>query len=554
MSPSRARALIFLTLSASLAVYLLGNSRVGLWDRDEPRYAQSSRQMLQTGDWVTPRFLDAWRAKKPPLIYWCQAASMALLGDNAAAARLPSALAIELTALLIAIGLWRTVGPARAAWTVLIFCTSALVIASAKMSITDAVQLLWIVICQICLCRMRSDDQRKAPTAIFVPIIFWISLALGLLTKGMIPLVLIAAMLALAILEIGPRWKLASAWLDATRWWRRTRPLIGIPIAAAVLAPWIILIHSRSPGFLSNLGNEAAGHSVAAAEGHGGFPGYHTLLLGGTFFPWILFLPAAIVSAIRFRHRTEIRLAIAAFIGPWILMESLGTRLPHYVLPAFPPLAFLTADALQRALDGDPKNLINRPRLFKIGVSILALFVVVFAIAPWLLAGQFHDLPLNPLAMSSALCAVIAVSLLAMLKYRQIVGVVLVMAIGMLAAFASLYTLFIPAAPYLQVSSLVADSITANGYQPAQGNIAMIDYKEPSLAFALHGHAYEADDEVLISMATRATPAWAVTTRTDFDNLPAAVRSRLDVLSESLGVSYNGSSRTVQVLVVRPRR
>jgi hypothetical protein len=82
----------------------------------------------------------------------------------------------------------------------------------------------------------------------------------------------------------------------------------------------------------------------------------------------------------------------------------------------------------------------------------------------------------------------------------------------------------------------------------------MIDYKEPSLAFALHGHAYEADDEVLISMATRATPAWAVTTRTDFDNLPAAVRSRLDVLSESLGVSYNGSSRTVQVLVVRPRR
>jgi len=552
MSPAQARGLIILTLSASLAAYLLGNVRVGLWDRDEPRYAQASRQMLHSGDWVTPSYLNAWRAKKPPLVYWCQAASMAIFGDSGAAARFPSAVAIELTAMLIAVGLWRTVGAARAAWTVLIFCTSALVIMAAKMSITDGIQLLWIVICQICLCRMRNDDMRKTPTPIVTAVIFWISLGLGLLTKGMIPLVLIAAMLALVILEAGPRWKERAAWLDAIRWWRRTRPVIGIPIAAAVVAPWVVLVHIRSPGFLTALAGEARGHSIEAAESHGGFPGYHTLLLAGTFFPWILLVPAAAVSAFQNRHRPEIRLAIAGFIGPWIVMESLGTRLPHYVLPAFAPLAFLTADALQRAIDGDAKNLINRPRLLLMGTFILSLFIIAFAVAPWILAEYFHRIPVVPLVASSTIFFAIPACLVRLAASRRVAGVAMILGLGMLCGFVTIYALFIPAAPYLQVSGLVADSLYAHGYDPSQGDVAMIDYKEPSLAFNLHGHAYEADDRDLVSMADRASPRWAITTSRDWDSLPPAVRSRLLVVSESVGLFYNGSSHTVRIFVVRP--
>jgi 4-amino-4-deoxy-L-arabinose transferase-like glycosyltransferase len=552
MSRERSYTLIMVTLAAALAVYLAGNGRVGLWDRDEPRYAQASRQMLQSGDWVTPRFLDAWRAKKPPLIYWCQATSMSILGDTAAAARLPSVIAIELTAILIAIGLGRCVGPARAAWTVLIFCTSALVVAAAKMSITDAVQLLWIVICQACLVRLRTDERDRLNTGLMIPILFWISLGLGLLTKGMIPLVLIASMIALAILEVGADWTNRSAWKAAAHWWLRTRPLIGLPVMLAVVGPWIYLIHARSPGFLSNLGNEAAGHSVAAAEGHGGFPGYHTLLIGGTFFPWVLFLPATIHSAFVHRRRYEIRLAIAAFIGPWVVMESLSTRLPHYVLPAFAPLAFLTADALQRALDGEAGNLINRRALLIGGTAILCLVVVGFAIAPWVLALHFSSVPLIPLAISSSLCLISAASVAAMLRYRQIAGMALVMGFGMLVAFGATYALFIPAAPYLQISIPVAGAVSALGYDPSQGRVAMIDYKEPSLAFALQGHAYEADDDALKSMAAHSMPAWAVTTRRDFDSLPEPIRSRLKVVWENQAISYNGATRTVEVLVVRP--
>ncbi len=64
---------ICLLILAALGVYLAGNGRVSLWDRDEPRYAQTSRQMLQTGDWVVPHLLDKVRTAKPIFIYWCQA-------------------------------------------------------------------------------------------------------------------------------------------------------------------------------------------------------------------------------------------------------------------------------------------------------------------------------------------------------------------------------------------------------------------------------------------------------------------------------------------------
>src|SRR5215207_7257054 len=85
-----------LIILAAAALYLIGNGSVPLWDRDEPRYAQTSRQMLQSGDWVVPRFLDDVRTAKPVFIYWCQAGAMTIFEDNAFAARFPSAIAMLL--------------------------------------------------------------------------------------------------------------------------------------------------------------------------------------------------------------------------------------------------------------------------------------------------------------------------------------------------------------------------------------------------------------------------------------------------------------------------
>src|SRR5205085_1360274 len=132
-------------------VYLLGNGAVALWDRDEPRYAQTARQMLQSGDWVVPRLYDEPRTAKPPLIYWLQAACMSRLGDNAFAARLPSAIAMTLTLGLFAAPVRILAGPRRGVWALLVLASSMMVLISAKASTTDSVLLLLITTAQICL-------------------------------------------------------------------------------------------------------------------------------------------------------------------------------------------------------------------------------------------------------------------------------------------------------------------------------------------------------------------------------------------------------------------
>ena len=75
---------------AALLVYRIGNNTVGLWDRDEPRYAQTSKQMVQSGDWVVPRLLDRVRTAKPILIYWCQATAMKRLKSRSISLRTDS--------------------------------------------------------------------------------------------------------------------------------------------------------------------------------------------------------------------------------------------------------------------------------------------------------------------------------------------------------------------------------------------------------------------------------------------------------------------------------
>src|SRR5258707_14591475 len=95
-----ARPVLALVL-LSLTLLLAGNWLLPLMDRDEPRFAEASREMVQRQDPVIPWFNGQYRFDKPPLIYWCQVASYKCLGENAFAARLPSALFGTATAVLL---------------------------------------------------------------------------------------------------------------------------------------------------------------------------------------------------------------------------------------------------------------------------------------------------------------------------------------------------------------------------------------------------------------------------------------------------------------------
>jgi 4-amino-4-deoxy-L-arabinose transferase-like glycosyltransferase len=367
----RTRALLILTILASASVYLIGNGAVSLWDRDEPRYAQTSRQMLQSGDWVVPKFLDEPREKKPVFVYWCQATSMAIFGGNTFAARFPSAVFATLTLIVIAGITWKFSDPQRALWTTFIFATSVLTIAAAKMSITDGVLILFITISQICLFAI----WRKHITWP-VMIAFGLAVGFALLTKG--PVVLGVMGMTLLVLffiqagSSGPGDPDINVRLVPSKQ-ILAKSIVAIILAFAVLAPWLYAIEQRLPGYtLRTLNSEVLHRAASAQEGHKGPPGYYLLTIWITFLPWSLILPATLIHAWRNRRRPEIRFALAAVIGPWIMFEIVQTKLPHYLLPIFPALAFLCADALMQKT--------SRQTFARMGIATLIVVAVVYGI------------------------------------------------------------------------------------------------------------------------------------------------------------------------------
>jgi 4-amino-4-deoxy-L-arabinose transferase-like glycosyltransferase len=338
--------------------------------------------MLTSGDWVVPRFLDKVRTAKPPFTAWCQASAMAVLGQNAFAARLPSAVAMVLTLGVLAVVLGRFADRQRAFWTVLILVSSAIVIAwSARTSLTDSVLLLWITIAQICLYAMYRGN-RSWPV-----VIIWAG-AFGLagLTKG--PVVLgMQAMTLLALAAMN--WKrlihrneprgfeeivstdrgtgaspVPCSRIDQLhgRGARATMKVVAALVIVAALNSWWYLVEKRAPGFVGTAASRDVVQRVfEPLEQHKGPPGYYAIIVWGIYFPWSVLLPLTIVVALRhFREDESVRFALAAVIGPWLMLECVQTKLPHYLLPVFPPLAYLTADAIVRCLRGEHDDLTSR--------------------------------------------------------------------------------------------------------------------------------------------------------------------------------------------------
>lgn len=548
---------MLLLIAGAAAVYLIGNGSVALWDRDEPRYAQTSRQMLESGDWVVPRLLDQVRTAKPVFIYWCQAATMAALGGTVFAARLPSAIAMMLTLVVLAAVIDRIAGTQRAFWTVLIFASSGLVIAAAKMCITDAVLLLWVTTAQFCLLStyLRHKVHPPPPAVTAEPFVMWIAIGLAGLTKGPVVLgVQITTLLALAALDVGRNWRSGAAWRDAIRWWLVLRPLSGAIIVAAICGPWLYLIHQREPTFLpQTLGHDVWTRMRTPLEGHKGPPGFYLLTIWGTYFPWSLLLPATIVSAWRRRNSFLIRFSLAAVVGPWILFEIVQTKLVHYVLPMFPFLAILTADMLIRSAHRKTGDLSGRAFL----APVRGWFVVValLGLLPWLALARF-ELPLAALiamSLSTVLAIAYGGSVMRGFTSGQPRAAAAVMGIGMMLIVAVLHGLYFPNATFFQTSQRVAAVLRAEG-AVKPGDAIMIDYKEDSLAFYQGGTIRrERENEFLLTHRPDQWPRWIVLTDRIWRTLPESTRDEFDVVDTVRGLWYVKGSRVVDVLVLRKK-
>ena len=351
------RAALAAGLVAALAG-LLGVFTLPVLDRDEARYAQATAQMLQAGDFVRITFLDEDRNKKPVGIHWMQSAAVAVTTGEAARAiwayRLPSVLGAILAAIAAALMTGRLLGARAGLYAGTLMGASVLLGAEAGIAKTDAMLAGATALALYALLRLRLAEPGDRRARRIWSVLIWAFMGLGILIKGPVtPLGIALGALVLTVWEAhGARredgyWaalKRAAAWLRPLFFWP------GPVLAALIVLPWLISVQIATDGaFLREaLGDDLGPKMVSGDEGHWGPPGYHLLALPLTLFPAALFLPAGIAAAARAlkaggREALAARVLVAFALPLWIVFELLPTKLPHYVLVAFPAIMGLCA-------------------------------------------------------------------------------------------------------------------------------------------------------------------------------------------------------------------
>lgn len=324
-------------LIVALACMLPGFFTIHTIDRDEARFALASKQMIETGDYVSIREQDRARNKKPVGIHWLQVLSVKATGHGAEAPvwayRLPS-LAGALIACLgtwwIALGFAR---PRAALLAGLLMSAALLMSVEARLAKTDAMLLASCVLALGALVRVWQREQ----TGLAMPALFWTALAAGILIKGPIAPLLIAFTILVLVIVEGK-----AAWLG------RLKPKWGFAWLALLVLPWLVAIGITTRGafFVEALTQDLFAKVVEAQESHGAPPGAYLAAFFATMWPAAAFAALSIPFAFDNLRRPPILFLLASAVPFWLFMEAMPTKLPHYVLPAYPAIAIIVGIAL----------------------------------------------------------------------------------------------------------------------------------------------------------------------------------------------------------------
>jgi 4-amino-4-deoxy-L-arabinose transferase-like glycosyltransferase len=320
----------------------------------------------------------------------------------------------------------------------------------------------------------------------------------------------------------------------------------------AIVGPWVYLVARRDPAFIgSSLWKNVFLRTVQPAEQHSGPPGYYLLTIWVCQFPWSLILPAALFTAWRHRRVPALRFALAATIGPWLLFECIRTKLPHYLLPIYPALALMTADALVRASRRTINDLTNPA--FKGVLVIWEIVVAALGLAPFLAAHWFPLTQWNYAWMALLTLAILhlAIGTGRALGQGRVRLAVARMGVRMLVCSAIAWGLVLPSLDFLQIPRRVAAALAAAGATPHDRTV-MIDYKEPSLAFYQGGTIEEIPDKMYLADRSRSNwPRWIVTDRRVWELMPPRIQHALRIVAVVHGLNYADGMRIEDVLVIK---
>jgi 4-amino-4-deoxy-L-arabinose transferase-like glycosyltransferase len=509
--------------------------------------------MYARGDWVTPTFNGSLFADKPPLAYWMMIGSFELWGVNEFAARLPAALCAILTAWATYCLGRRLFCPRVGLWAGLITVTSVAYAVSARAATLDsALSLLTTLAFLVFAHEAMSTRQQGARVseawkAWGMWDLIYALLGLAVLTKGPVGAVLPLGVMGMFLLigHAQPTPPAPSIGRGVFRWVRecfavqnfvwaigKMRPLTGIAILAAVAIPWYLLVNHRTEGeFLRRfLGEQTLLRAIRPMDGHSGPIFYYLIAIFIGFFPWSVYLVSAwaqLGQRLSGHPWHQGYRFVLCWMGIFVVFWSLvSTKLPHYVLPAYPAFAL----AVGAFIDGWLSNPAGSPRRWGRNAAITVMLVGVGIVVALPIVAHYV-LPGEGMLGLVGLILAVGGGLLLWEFHHDRVGRAMVGFTVMSAAF--LVAMLAVAAQRVdrhQVAPrLVAEIGQSGGEQP----LCTYRFRRPSLVYyAGHPVPHCVDDKSLTALLKAERAPWIITGSEFQDELEELLPGQLAVVAK----------------------
>ncbi|MCA6219504.1 lipid IV(A) 4-amino-4-deoxy-L-arabinosyltransferase [Photorhabdus antumapuensis] len=355
----------FLMALFFVLTYLLPLNGRLLWQPDETRYAEISREMLQRGDWIVPYLLDIRYFEKPVAGYWINNISQWIFGDNNFAVRFGSVFCIFISAILLyrlAMMMWHNRHIAFA--TSLIYISMFLVFAIGTYSVLDPMFSLWITAAMICsFWALKTDCTRRR---IMAYLVLGLCCGMGFMTKGFLALAVpVIVMLPIVIYQ---KRVLQIVYFGP----------LAIISAIAISLPWVIAIALREPDYwhyffwvehIKRFSSDDAQHIAP-------FWYYIPILIFGVI-PWLGLLPGALIKGWKERKSNpEMFFLLCWFVVPLLFFSIAKGKLPTYILPCMAPLAMMMAKFGVDCVKNGKMKLLKINGMVNVFLGLLAVMVL----------------------------------------------------------------------------------------------------------------------------------------------------------------------------------
>ena len=342
---------------------------LGLTDRDEGSNAEAAREMLETGDWISPTLNYEPRFAKPAFVYWLISGSYILFGINEFAARFPSAISGLCVILVQYVFVYRWLGAPLAWLSSIMLLLNMEFLAINRMVLTDPELVVCTTLAGYSFWHALNRSTKISPWWF---ICFYLAMGFGMLVKGPVGIII-------PLVGVIPYLTLTRQW---EKFWQKGFPLLGTGLVLLVAAPWYVAMFKiHGEAYWAAAQANTTGRFMSPMEGHGGtFFFYVPILLLG-FFPWSAFLPSLLYQSLKqwkaywngqnfVTRETNLEFFLSMWVvGLLIFFTLSATRLPHYIYPVFPASAILVALWWKRFQDQSSFSDWRIPRRFLLGIG-----------------------------------------------------------------------------------------------------------------------------------------------------------------------------------------